>query len=90
MMSLRSHQANREEEGMVEIRAIVRIEMLDRVVHRLKRAGVPRLTVTRAHPIGTGVDPASRQISFQEVRNTSTRLSSSSSATESGARCTRS
>lgn len=51
---------------MVEIRAIVRIEMLDCVVHCLNESGVPRLTVTRAHAIGAGVDPASRKISLQE------------------------
>ncbi len=51
---------------MVEVRAIVRMEMLDRVVHRLKDAGLPRLTVTRVHAIGAGVDPASAKISFTE------------------------
>ena len=51
---------------MVEIRAVVRMAMLDRVVHRLKEAGVPRLTVCRVHAIGAGVDPASAKISLQE------------------------
>lgn len=51
---------------MVEIHAIVRMEMLDRVVHCLKESGVPRLTVTRVHAIGAGADPATRKISFQE------------------------
>jgi nitrogen regulatory protein PII len=51
---------------VVEVRAIVRREMLDRVVHALKDAGVPRLTVTRVHAIGAGVDPASVRISFDE------------------------
>jgi nitrogen regulatory protein P-II 1 len=51
---------------MVEIRAIVRMEMLDRVVHRLKESGCPRLTVTRVHAIGAGVDPASTKISLAE------------------------
>ena len=51
---------------VVEIRAIVRVEMLDRVIHRLKEAGVPRLTVTRVHAIGAGVDPASAKVSFDE------------------------
>ena len=40
--------------NVVEVRAIVRREMLDRVVHALKDAGVPRLTVTRVHAIGAG------------------------------------
>ncbi len=52
--------------GLVEVRAIVRLEMLDRVVHCLKEAGVPRLTVTRVHAIGAGVDPATARISFEE------------------------
>ncbi len=51
---------------MVEIRAIVRVEMLDRVVRCLKESGVPRLTVTRVHAIGAGVDPASTKFSLEE------------------------
>ena len=53
-------------EDIVEIRAIVRIAMLDRVVRCLKESGVPRLTVTRVHAIGAGVDPASTTLSFEE------------------------
>jgi nitrogen regulatory protein P-II 1 len=51
---------------LVEVRAIVRLEMLDRVVHGLKESGIPRLTVTRVHAIGAGVDPAKAKISLQE------------------------
>ena len=51
---------------LVEIRAIVRREMLDRVVHCLKASGVPRLTVTRVHAIGAGVDPAAAKVSLDE------------------------
>lgn len=51
---------------MVEVRAIVRRELLDRVVHCLKDSGVPRLTVTRVHAIGAGVDPATARIAAQE------------------------
>jgi nitrogen regulatory protein P-II 1 len=51
---------------LVEIRAIVRREMLDRVVHCLKASGVPRLTVTRVHAIGAGVDPATAKVSLDE------------------------
>jgi nitrogen regulatory protein P-II 1 len=50
----------------VEVRAIIRLEMLDRVVRCLKESGVPRLTVTRVHAIGAGVDPASVKFSFDE------------------------
>lgn len=51
---------------VVEVRAIVRRELLDRIVHALKEAGVPRLTVTRVHAIGAGVDPADARMSFAE------------------------
>ncbi len=57
---------DRSSQVMVEIRAIVRVEMLDRVVHCLKDADVPRLTVRKVHAIGSGVDPASAKISFEE------------------------
>lgn len=52
--------------GMVEVRAIVRLAMLDRVIQTLKDAGVPRLTVTRVHAIGAGVDPAAVRLSVDE------------------------
>ena len=52
--------------GMVEVHAIVRREMLDRVVHGLRAAGVPRLTVARVHAIGTGVDPDAARIALSE------------------------
>ena len=51
---------------MIEIRAIVRSEMLDRVVQCLKQAGVPRLAVGKVHAIGAGVDAASAKISLEE------------------------
>lgn len=51
---------------LVEVRAIVRVAMLDRVIHMLKDAGVPRLTVTRVHAIGAGVDAAAAQLSVEE------------------------
>lgn len=51
--------------SLVEVRGIVRREVLDRVVRRLEEA-VPRITVTRIHAVGAGVhaDPAS--ISVEE------------------------
>ena len=51
---------------LVEVRAIVRVEMLDRVVHCLKDCGLPRLTVQRAHAIGSAVDTSTMKISFEE------------------------
>ncbi len=53
-------------DNIIEIRATVRREMLDRVVCALKEAGVRRFTVTRAHAIGAGVDPASVKLSWDE------------------------
>lgn len=58
--------ATAEAETLVEIRAIVRVELLDAVVRCLKTAGVPRLTVDRVHAIGSGVDPDAARISFEE------------------------
>lgn len=52
--------------GLVEVRAIVRVEMLDRVVHGLRECGLPRMTVQRAHAIGPAVDTATMKISFEE------------------------
>ena len=51
---------------MVEIRAIVRLEMLDRVVHMLREAGCPRLSITRVHAIGAGADPSSPKYGIEE------------------------
>lgn len=51
---------------LVEIRAVVRTEMLDRVIHCLKESGVPRLTVCHVHGVGAGVDPAFSRVSFEE------------------------
>ncbi len=52
--------------AMVEIQAVVRSEMLDRVVRELKDADCPRLLVMRVHSIGAGVDPVSERFSFEE------------------------
>ena len=53
-------------QALVEINAVVRTEMLDRVIHMLREAGVPRLTVTPVHAIGRGVDPAAAKLSVRE------------------------
>ena len=52
--------------SMVEIQAVVREDMLDRVVHQLKEADCPRLIVTRVHSIGAGVDPGAERYSVDE------------------------
>lgn len=48
---------------LVEVRATVRTELLQRVLHCLKDADVPRITVERVHAIGSGVHPAKVRIS---------------------------
>jgi nitrogen regulatory protein PII len=52
--------------SLVEIRAVVRTEMLDRVVRTLKESGCPRLTVTRVHAVGAGADPTHPKYGFEE------------------------
>ena len=42
---------------LVEVRAILRREMLERVVQCLNDSGIPRLTVTKVHAIGAGIAP---------------------------------
>ena len=73
---------------LVEIRAIVRIELLDSVVHCLEGAGVPRLAVDRVHAIGSGVDPDAVRISFDEGPSTPRWDECGSSVAASGAGCT--
>ena len=51
---------------LVEVRAIVRVELLDRVIRAVKDVGIPRLTVYHAHAIGAGVDHASGRFSIDE------------------------
>ena len=48
---------------LVEIQAVVRIEMLDRVVRQLKDAGCPRMFITSVRSIGAGVDSAFERFS---------------------------
>ncbi len=51
---------------LVEIRAVVRMEMLNRVVRCLEECGVPRLTVVRLHAMGTAAAPADGNVSAEE------------------------
>lgn len=50
---------------LVEVTAIVRTVMLERLVHVLRDAGVPRLAITSIHAIGRGADPATARIELQ-------------------------
>jgi len=51
---------------MVEVNAVARTELLDRVIRTLRDAGIPRMTVIPVHAIGRGVDPATAKLSVQE------------------------
>jgi|GEM_PF-2103817 nitrogen regulatory protein PII len=51
---------------LVQLEAIVRLQVLDRVIHHLREAGAGRLTVLRAHSIGTGADPVAARHSVEE------------------------
>jgi len=61
--------------SLMTVRGIVRLAMLDRVIHALRGAGVPRLTVTRVHAIGAGVDPAAARLSIDGATETPRRRS---------------
>ena len=52
--------------ALVELRAVVRLIVLDRVVHAMREAGCARLTVQHVHSIGAGVDPAAAKASLLE------------------------
>ncbi len=52
--------------GIVEIRAVERTEMADRVVRCLEEAGVPHVTVSHAHAVGTSVAAAAANVSAEE------------------------
>jgi nitrogen regulatory protein PII len=52
--------------ALAEVRAIVRLQMLERVVHCLRESGVPRLCVARGRAVGAGVDPAAARLTLEE------------------------
>lgn len=47
------------------VKAIVRTERVARVVAGLREAGVPRLTISHVHAIGSGVDPRDYRLSIE-------------------------
>lgn len=51
---------------MKRIEAIVRTERVGAVVAALREAGIPRLTVSHVHAIGSGIDPEHYRLSFEE------------------------
>lgn len=51
---------------MQEIKAFLRRERAQSVVAALRNAGVPRLTLSHVHSLGSGVDPEHYRLSFEE------------------------
>jgi len=51
---------------MKELKIICRRERLQGLVTALREAGVPRLTVTHVHVVGSGVDPEHYHLSMDE------------------------
>lgn len=52
--------------NLVEVRAIVRREMLDRVVRCLKDCSIPRFTVIRVHAVGAAVAAPPAHVDLDE------------------------
>lgn len=50
---------------MQEIKAYLRKERVDGVVHALRAAGIVHMTVTHVRSLGSGVDPDDFRISFE-------------------------
>lgn len=50
---------------MKEIKAYLRKEKVNDVVHALRHAGITRMTITHVWSLGTGVDPEDFRISFE-------------------------
>jgi nitrogen regulatory protein PII len=51
---------------MKEIKVICRKERVADLVAALRAAGVPRLTVSHVHALGSGVDPEHYSLSFED------------------------
>lgn len=51
---------------MKEVKAIIRKERVDAVVHALRAAGVTRLWTSHVHALGRGVDPEEAHLSLEE------------------------
>lgn len=47
------------------LKAIIRIERVEHVVAGLREAGVPRLTISHVHALGSGVDPEHYRLSLE-------------------------
>lgn len=51
---------------MTELKVICRTERVEAAIAALRAAGVPRLTVSHVHALGSGVDPERYRLSFEE------------------------
>lgn len=51
---------------MKELKIICRRERVHEVVSALRAAGVPRLTISHVHALGSGVDPSDYRVSGEE------------------------
>lgn len=50
---------------MKELKAYVRIECIDHIVHALKGAGIEHMSLTHVKAIGTSIDPTEAKISIE-------------------------
>ncbi len=50
---------------MKEIKVYLRPEMVDRVVHALRDAGITHMTITHVRSLGSGVDPQAARLSME-------------------------
>lgn len=51
---------------MKRIEAVVRTDRVAPVVEALRNEGVPRMTVSHVHALGSGVDPEHYKLSFED------------------------
>jgi nitrogen regulatory protein PII len=50
---------------MKELKAFVRVERADQIIHALERAGIKHMTITHVQAVGMSVDTSDVRISFE-------------------------
>ncbi len=50
---------------MTEIKAYVRVNRIDQIVHMLKRAGIPHMSMIHVWAVGSAIDPTESKISIE-------------------------
>ena len=50
---------------MKELKAYVRVEYIDRIIHALKGVGIENMSVTHVQAIGSSIDPTEAKISIE-------------------------